>query len=147
MPAKCLVACLAIAATAGCARKQYSPSAQDFSDASAAGAVPRDHDVISRDELQSPSLVGLTVLEAVRTLRPQFLSVRGNNAIVLKGMADTEAGKVHSSIDGAKVGPLDDLSMLRASTEKEIRFLNAAAAHHRFGGAAREGPVILVTVL
>ena len=49
-----------------------------------------------------------------------------------------------SSIDGSRIGPLDDLAKIRASTIKEIRYLNPVAAHQRFGGAAREGPVILV---
>lgn len=146
MSTRMVYACVLMVAAA-CARKSYAPSSQDFSDAAADGALSHNRDVITHEELQAPGLIGVSVLDAVRTLRPSFLSVRGNNAIVMKGMPDTEAGRVHSSIDGAKVGPLDELTLIRASTIREIRYLSPAAAQHRFGGSAREGPVILVTVL
>jgi hypothetical protein len=52
---------------------------------------------------------------------------------------------VHASIDGTKIVSIEELAGITVSTVSEIRFLNPAQAMQRFGGAAREGPVILVT--
>ena len=89
------------------------------------------------------------MLEVVRSLRPQFLSVRGTHtlqdtATARKGVVDQDAGKVHASIDGSKIVSVEELAGLNASTVVEIRFLTPSQAMQRFGGAAREGPVILV---
>lgn len=117
--------------------------------------VNRNRDLITQEELQGSNIVGLSVLEAVKTLRPQFLTERGKNTAPAKlnndpngpPLNDGESGKVHVSIDGNKIALLDELSTIRASTVKEVRFLNIAQAHQKFGGAAREGPVILVTTM
>jgi len=110
----------------------------------------RDRNVISREELADPAIAGRNVLEVVRTLRPQFLTVRGTHALqdtatARTGRVDPEAGRVHASVDGTKIVSIEELAALTASTVTEIRFLNPAQAMQRFGGAAREGPVILVT--
>jgi hypothetical protein len=88
----------------------------------------------------------------VRSLRPQFLSVRGTHTLqdtstARKGAVDPEAGKVHASIDGTKIVSVEELAGISANSVAEIRFLNPAQAMQRFGGAAREGPVILVTTM
>ena len=152
---KTLCAGLLVLAGSACA-KHYTPASPATPDAagaaSATQSAARDRDVISHDELQAPGVIGLNVLEAVRALRPRFLTVRGLNTLPAKDangnlLTDDEAGKVHSSIDGTRVGPLDDLSAIRASTIKEIRFLDVPAAHHKFGSSSREGPVILVVTM
>jgi hypothetical protein len=109
----------------------------------------RDRNVITRDELADPSMSGRNVLEVVRLLRPQFLTVRGTHtlqdtATARRGVVDQEAGKVHASVDGSKIVSVDELAGLNASTVVEIRFLTPSQAMQRFGGAARQGPVILV---
>ena len=86
------------------------------------------------------------VLEVVQALRPSFLSVRGTHNVASAG-GDAESGKVHASIDGNKVVALDELRGIQASTIKEIRYLNPSAAMQKFGGGAREGPVILITTM
>jgi hypothetical protein len=140
---KILSACVLMAAASACAKQAPPPqSPQPGGSAEQQAAPNRNRDMITNDELQAPGIVGLSVLDAVRSLRPQFLTVRG-----LHSPNDDESGKVHSSIDGNKVGPLDELSVIRASTVKEIRYLNPAAAHQKFGPAAHEGPVILVTIM
>jgi hypothetical protein len=106
--------------------------------------------VITREELADPSVAGRNVLEVVRSLRPQFLTVRGTHtlqdtATARQGVVAQDAGKVHASIDGTKIVSIDELAGLSASSVVEIRFLTPAQAMQRFGGAAREGPVILVT--
>ena len=104
---------------------------------SSAGRVNRD--VISPQELAAPGLRALSVLEAIRTLRPQFLSVRGKNS-----QSDPEAGRVHASIDYGSIISVNDLDHMHVNAILEIRFLNAGAAMQKFGGSAREGPVIVV---
>ena len=154
MSTKILSACVLVAAASACAKHAPPPSSPDpgTTAPSQQAAPSRNRDVISHEELQAPAIAGLSVLDAVKSLRPQFLTVRGLNTVPAKDangvqLVDQESGKVHSSVDGNKVGPLDELSSIRASTVKEIRYLNPAAAHQKFGGAAREGPVILVTLL
>jgi hypothetical protein len=140
--AKTLWACVLLLAASACAK---NPSPSDSGAATPASA--RSRDVIARDELLAPGVAGLSVLDAVRSLRPQFLTVHAAGTVYVPGTIDDEAGQVHSSLDGSKVGPLNDLATIRASTVKEIRYLNAAAAHEKFGQAAHQGPVIVVTMM
>jgi hypothetical protein len=104
--------------------------------------VSRDRDLISQRELSDPALKAQSVLDVVRSLRPQFLTERGKNS-----HSDDEAGKVHASVDNGRIVPVDELQNIHVATVMEIRYLNIAAAMQRFGGAAREGPVILVRLL
>ncbi len=125
---------------------------EDPSRAQATAPVGRNRDIITKAELQDPVNAGRTVLEVVRSLRPHFLTVRGGQAIqdttVAKmGLVDNESGKVHASIDGNKIVPLEELNPILANTVSEVRFLNPSQAMNRFGGTARSGPVILVTTI
>lgn len=133
--------CLALAACAACASGNTG--------ARPASGMSRDRNVITQEELADPAVSGRNVLEVVRSLRPQFLTVRGTHTLqdtstARKGMVDPEAGKVHASLDGTKIVSVEELAGINANTVVEIRFLNPAQAMQRFGGAAREGPVILV---
>ena len=62
-------------------------------------------------------------------------------------VVDQESGKVHASIDGNKIVPVEELAGIRAGTVVEVRFLSPAAAMQRFGGTSRQGPVILVKTM
>jgi len=126
---------LFLAVAAGCAGRSTTGS-------SAIGH--RDRDVIGRDELLDPTVRSLTVLEAVRAVRPTYLTSRARGG---QSLQDPEAGKVHASIDGISVVALDELRKILVTGVIEIRFLNEAAAMQRFGGAARQGPVILVKTM
>jgi hypothetical protein len=128
-------ACLATATACG-ARTPSSTSA------SASALAIRDRDVITRAELADPSMGSMNVLEVVRRLRPHFLSDRG-----VQSHSDATSGRVHASIDNSTVVELEQLRNLLVSHVAEIRFLNAGAAMQRFGGAAREGPVIVVKTM
>jgi hypothetical protein len=117
-------------------------------------AEPANHnrDLITHDELMKPSVVNMTVLDAVKSLRPHFLSVRGTNTAPLKDatgrpVVDGESGKVHASIDGNKLVPVEELQGIRAGNVVEVRFLSVAQAMQKFGGTARNGPVILVKTM
>ena len=122
----------------------------------ASAPATRNRDIITRDELTKPSVVNMTVLDAIKSLRPQFLTVRGLNTMAAKEnndgehgkpISDQESGKVHASIDGNKIVPLEELSSLRAGSVVEVRLLTPAAAMQKFGGTARNGPVILVKTM
>jgi hypothetical protein len=112
----------------------------------AAAPAQRNRDVISKEEMAKANVGSQSVLDVVTALRPAFLNVRGLHNVPAVG-GDPEAGKVHASIDGNKLIALEELRGVLASTVKEIRFLNPSAAMQRFGGDAREGPVILVTTM
>jgi hypothetical protein len=144
---------LAILAGSACAKPASVPA--NGPTATQAATPSRNRDVITRDELTAPSVSGLTVLDAVRSLRPQFLTVRGQNTMPAKEnndpagrqLVDLESGKVHASIDGNKIVPVEELSGLRAGSVLEVRFLSPAAAMQKFGGSSRQGPVILVKTM
>jgi hypothetical protein len=158
MSARTLGTSLLAVAAIGCAKHNApaSPTPEGGA-ATTQQSTNRNPDVITHDELQAPGVVGLSVLEAVRSLRPQYLAVRGQHELPAgqvsdgnngsKSINDFESGKVHSSIDGARLGPLEDLANIRANTIKEIRFLNPVAAQQKFGGSSKEGPVILVVTM
>jgi hypothetical protein len=140
-----------LVALTGCATR---PAAVPAGDGATQASAPtsRNRDVITKDELMAPSVSGLTVLDAVKSLRPHFLTVRGQNTVPAKDaegkqLVDQESGKVHASIDGNRIVPVEELSGLRAGTVVEVRFLSPAAAMQRFGGTARQGPVILVKTM
>jgi hypothetical protein len=126
-------AVLLLAGTLACAGRPSSTEG---------GAVRRDPNVIMADELSETSLAGMSVLEVVRRLRPNFLSTRG-----VQSRSNPESGRVHASINGNGVVSLDELRTMQTAGVVEIRLLSAAAAMQRFGGAAQEGPVILVRTI
>ena len=152
MSMRFLGVCLGLVACAACSSGGGGKPNEVASELKAQTSPRRDRNVISREELADPAISGRNVLEVVRTLRPQFLTVRGTHAIqdtatARRGQTDPEAGKVHASIDGTKVVSIEELAGINASTVAEIRFLTPSQAMQRFGGAAREGPVILVRTM
>ncbi|MEP6731941.1 MAG: hypothetical protein ABJE10_14940 [bacterium] len=136
MMSRIVRACMVLVAVSACASGGSSSAASTEGSLTPATGT---RDVISKSELTTPSVQSLNVLDAVRTLRPQFLAERGKNS-----GGDSDAGKVHASIDNGRVGPLSDLSSVQANSVIEIRYLTAAQAMQKFGGQAHEGPVIVV---
>lgn len=124
-------------ALAGCAAKTPVAGATD----GARSASQRNRDLITQDDL-SADLRAETVLEVIRTLRPHFLNDRGAATL-----SDPEAGRVHASIDDGRIVPIGELNGMHANEMIEIRFLNASQALQKFGTAARQGPIILVTTM
>ena len=122
---------------AGCAAKTPAASATDGPRSSS----QRNRDLITQDDLSS-DLRAESVLEVIRTLRPHFLNDRGTAAL-----SDPEAGRVHASIDDGRIVPIGELNGMHANEVIEIRFLNASQALQKFGTAARQGPIILVTTM
>lgn len=122
---------------------ESTPSGTIIADGQVASTVAsRNRDVITREEISNSSLSSQNVLDVVKALRPNFLTVRGVHAA-----GNSQTGTVHVSIDGNRVTALDELRSIQASTIAEIRFLNAGAAMQRFGGSALEGPVILIKTM
>src|SRR5437870_4753101 len=103
---KFLTACIVMAGAAACA-KQAPPASSPGPGATSQSqnaAASRNRDVITHEELQAQSIAGLSVLDAVKSLRPQFLTQRGTHNVPYSGnngAVDQEAGKVHASIDGS----------------------------------------------
>lgn len=144
--------CLVLAACAACSSGGSATRAEPEASPQQSTSSRRDRNVISREELADPAVSGRNVLEVVRSLRPQYLTVRGTHTLqdtstARKGMVDPEAGRVHASIDGTKIVSIEELAGITASSVVEIRFLTPSQAMQRFGGAAREGPVILVKTM
>jgi hypothetical protein len=108
-----------------------------------------DRDVITQEELAAPDLQAQSVLEVIRRLRPNFLNVRGAQSCLGSSCSttDLESGKVHASVDGNPVVSLSEISTMHVANVIEIRFLDAGAAMHKFGGSAHEGPVILIKTM
>ena len=139
MSTKLISLCALVAVSACGGRAPVPPTGG----AAAPEAAPnRDRDVITQQELSEPSVRAQSVLSVVRTMRPHFLVERGKNS-----HSDDEAGKVHVSVDNGRILPLTELDNIHAGSVLEVRYLNIAAAMRQFGGAAREGPVILVRMM
>jgi len=145
--------CVLLAATTACAGRAPSSEGREERPAH------RERDVITSDELSDPALRALSVMDVVQLLRPHFLNDRGSHSIPYSGAGGSDAekargaavdpgtGKVHVSIDNGKILPLEELRGIHANGVIEIRYLNPAAAMQKFGGAALEGPVILVRTM
>src|SRR5262245_45092776 len=111
--------------------------------------VNRDRNLITQEELSASGLRAESVLDAIRSLRPQFLSQRGVQsfkcgASTSECQTDADAGNVHASIDNGRILPIQELANMHVNSVIEIQFLPTAAAMQKFGTAALEGPVILV---
>ena len=120
----------------GCTHRSGTPDP----DPVAAPASTRDSDVITARELADPSVQGDNALDAVRRLRPRFLSSRGRQSVSAGGQ-----GALLVSTNGGPLRALSDLGRLRSHEISEIRYLSPSDAAQRFGTAAGSSPVLLVT--
>jgi hypothetical protein len=133
---KTLFVCGFLAAASACAAGTPSSGGSE--------TPRRNRDLITQDDLATDaSLRAQTVYEVIRALRPQFLNDRGTNTMTAQG--DPEAGLVHASVDNGRIVPITELSNMHANDMVEIRYLSSAQAMQKFGSAAHQGPVILVT--
>lgn len=89
-------------------------------------------------------MASLSAYDAIKSLRPMFLSVRGGFQSIAPSGGDPETGQVHVSIDNRGLTSLEELKQLPARTVLEIRLLTVGETLQRFGATAREGPVITV---
>jgi len=101
--------------------------------------VQRNPDVISREELQDPTVAGGDAMTAIRQLRPAFFRTRGPQSF-----SNASAGMVQVSQDYGPLQPLQQLSTIDARSLVQVRYLNANDAQTRFGINANGGPVIVL---
>jgi hypothetical protein len=99
----------------------------------------RNPDVISRTELQDPTIAGTDAMTAIRQLRPAFFRTRGPQSF-----SNATAGQTQISQDFGPLQPVNNLAAIDARSLVEVRFLNAVEAQNRFGINANGGPVIVL---
>jgi hypothetical protein len=99
----------------------------------------RNPNVISREELQDPTVAGADAATAIRQLRPAFFRTRGPQSF-----SNATAGLVQISQDYGPLQPLSQLSALDTRSLVEVRYLDANDAQSRFGINANGGPVIVL---
>jgi hypothetical protein len=99
----------------------------------------RNPDVITRAELQDPTIAGTDAMTAIRQLRPAFFRTRGPQSF-----SNASAGQTQISQDYGPLQPVTNLSAIDARSLVEVRFLNAVDAQSRFGINANGGPVIVL---
>ena len=155
MMSKYTIPVLLVAALCGACAGKTAPNTA--TDPAQQGSVNRDRDLITREELMAPGGMGAQSLyTAIKTLRPTFLTNRGlqsyNNCKNSSSgstdcTVDPDAGAVHVSVDNGRILPIEELNTIHTATVKEVRYFTAAQAMQKFGGAARSGPVILVTMV
>jgi hypothetical protein len=101
--------------------------------------VQRNPDVISREELQDPTIAGSDALTAIRQLRPAFFRTRGPQSF-----SNATAGMVQVSQDYGPLQPVGQLAAIDTRSLVQVRYLNANDAQTRFGINANGGPVIVL---
>jgi hypothetical protein len=97
-----------------------------------------NRNVVTADELSGMS--ELSAHDVLSRIRPEFLRSRGARS--LRGAPAEEYPVVY--MDHTRLGSIDALRSIRASTIREIRYLNGADATTRYGTGHGAG-VILVT--
>jgi hypothetical protein len=105
----------------------------------AASREARNPDVISRAELQDPTIAGTDAMTAIRQLRPAFFRTRGPQSL-----ANATAGLTQISQDFGPLQPIDNLKGIDTRSLTEVRFLNPNDAQSRFGINANGGAVIVL---
>ena len=150
MSVKTLCAGVLLIAASACAH-QPPPVAGVTDDNAPPVRQGRVRDLITPEDINADaSLRAQSVLDVIRVLRPQYLNDRGTQTIRdanTGGMGDPEAGQVHASVDGGRVVPMSELQQIHGNDVLEIRYLTVAQAMNKFGMAARQGPIVVVTTV
>ena len=123
-----------LAATIACAGNP-APSNE-----SSSPAERRRDNVITAQELSAPEIVTQNLLEAVRRLRPNYLTSRGGGT-----PGNPKGGRVQVSIDGSALGEVSNLTSYSPAAVREIRYFTAAEAAQKWGTTSNGGAVIMVT--
>ena len=126
---------LLLVLAASCAK----PATTSGGSAPAAATARKDPNVITRAELEDPTIAATDAMTAIRQLRPAFFRTRGPQSF-----SNQSAGLVQVSRDYGPLRPLDELSQVDVRTLQEVRYLTAVEAQTRFGITANGGPVIVV---
>jgi len=124
---------------ASCAKSPSSTATASSAPRPSASREARNPDVISRQELQDPTIAGTDAMTAIRQLRPAFFRTRGPQSF-----SNATAGLTQISQDFGPLQPVDNLKGIDTRSLTEVRFLNAVEAQNRFGINANGGPVIVL---
>ena len=130
---------LVLVLAASCAKSPSSTATASSAPRPSASREARNPDVISRQELQDPTIAGTDAMTAIRQLRPAFFRTRGPQSF-----SNAKAGLTQISQDFGPLQPVDNLKGIDARSLVEVRFLNAVEAQNRFGINANGGPVIVL---
>jgi hypothetical protein len=146
---KHFASCVFVVALAACAGK--APAPETGATPAQQDAAGRNRDVITAAELSKPELGAQSLLSVIRSLRPTFLVNRGLQSYNCPKTtndcsANPDQGAVHASVDNGRIVRVEELEGIHVATVQEVRYLNAATAMNKFGGAAFSGPVILVVM-
>ena len=128
---------LLLVLAASCAKSPSSTTAS--APRPSASREQRNPDVISRTELQDPTIAGTDAMTAIRQIRPAFFRTRGPQSF-----SNATAGQTQISQDFGPLQPVDNLKGIDTRSLVEVRFLNAVEAQNRFGINANGGPVIVL---
>ena len=126
---------LLLVLSASCAK----PAATMAGSAPAGATARRDPNLITRAELEDPTIAATDAMTAIRQLRPAFFRTRGPQSL-----RNQSAGLVQVSRDYGPLHPLDDLNTVEVRSLQAVRYLDAVEAQSRFGIQANGGPVIVV---
>lgn len=118
---------LAAAAAGGAACTHRAQSAQPLA----------AHDFIAADELAHST--DLTLYDAIRRLRPNFLKPRG---LAAYGAPETTVITVY--VDGQRMDSVDDLRRISCDEVAEVRFYEPQVANAKFAGHNNAGGAIAV---
>jgi hypothetical protein len=99
----------------------------------------RNSAVISREELQDPTVASNDAMTTIRQLRPAFFMTRGPLSI-----KNVTAGQLQISQDFGPLQKSSALSTIDTRSLVEVRYLNATDAQARFGINANGGPVLVL---
>lgn len=97
----------------------------------------RSQSLISAEELATST--ARDALEAVRTLRPEWLNVRGATTFSAMGVPELLV-----YLDGQKMGTRNVLAQIATASIKEIRFYGASDATQRWGTGHSGGVIEII---
>lgn len=123
--------------TAGALLLISTACASSPSGTGAVSPASRARNFITQEEIRAAA--SPTALDAVRALRPAWLTKRGPQSVSYE--AD-----IVVYLDRARLGGVEALREIAAGTITSLEFLDAAAANYRFGAGHPYGAIIVSTV-
>ena len=126
-----LIAIVALAAT-GCASRTTADGASG-----SASAPATRRDILERAEIARGQWAN--AYEAIRSLRPQWLRVRGRDTIT------GDPGTVQVLLDDVRLGGPESLRTLPVSGVAYIQFLDGITASQRWGTGYGNGAIFIST--
>ncbi len=104
-----------------------------------ASAQKRQRDLLTRDEIQASPQRDLSLLQALRSLRPRFVQVAQSQT----SFGVTAVAKAVVYIDGMREENADELSTIRAGDVDEVRYLDPTQAATEYGPTASGGALVI----